>query len=505
MSAGSSDSRLDLLAAVARQLTGGEPPESTLRQVLALLRSGSGATGVALWFREPAALTWRRLSDPAAPESEPEGAASPAPSSDWTMRLPLIHEGESLGLLEVSPPLSPQWRDVFGTVADMVSPWLGHLEHSGDLAAEVAFRARQVEEQRRFTSLVIDSLPVGVYVVDRDYRIQLWNRKRETGTQGLLKDDVLGRPVFEVLTRQPARELRAEFDEVFTCGEERQIELEVTNQEERLAYRIRKIPMRLGDNGVSHVITIGEDVTHWRAVQQQIVQSEKLAAVGQLTAGIMHEINNPLATIGACVVAMEGRLPEIPPGAREVLADYLQIVEKEVERCTTILDGLLDFSRPQSRNKAPVDLNSLMEDALFLVQHHPGFRRLQVVRELDADLPMIEGSGGQILQVLLAILLNAMDAMPEGGTLTAGTALAGIRTVAEIRDTGQGIARADLPKIFEPFFTTKDPGKGTGLGLAVCYGIVREHGGTIEVESDPGRGSLFRISLPVQPQERQQF
>ncbi|MGH7658248.1 MAG: two-component system sensor histidine kinase NtrB, partial [Gemmatimonadales bacterium] len=372
-----------------------------------------------------------------------------------------------------------------------------HLEQSGDLAAEVAYRARQVEEQRKFTSLVIDSLPVGVYVVDRDYRIQLWNRKRETGTQGLLKDDVLGRPVFDVLTRQSAADLKAEFDEVFARGEEQQIELEVTNQDERLAYRIRKIPMRLGDNGVSHVITIGEDVTHWRAVQQQIVQSEKLAAVGQLTAGIMHEINNPLATIGACVVAMEGRLPEIPPGAREILSDYLQIVEKEVERCTSILDGLLDFSRPQSRNKAPVDLNSLVEDALFLVQHHRGFRRLQVIRELDAGLPEVEGNGGQLLQVLLAIVLNAVDAMPDGGTLSVRTRGFGTRTVTEIRDTGQGIARADLSKIFEPFFTTKDPGKGTGLGLAICYGVVREHGGRIDVESDPGSGSLFRISLPV--------
>ncbi|MGH7658886.1 MAG: PAS domain-containing protein, partial [Gemmatimonadales bacterium] len=314
MTAGSRDSMLELLAAVARQLAAGEQPETTMRQVLALLRGSTAVANVALWFREPAAITWRRLSDPV-PASEPTGAAGPAPPSDWTTRLPLIHEGESLGLLEISPPLPASWRGVIATVADMLSPWLGHLEQSGDLAAEVAYRARQVEEQRRFTSLVIDSLPVGVYVVDRDYRIQLWNRKRETGTQGLLKDDVLGRPVFDVLTRQPAADLKAEFDEVFARGEEQQIELEVTNQDERLAYRIRKIPMRLGDNGVSHVITIGEDVTHWRAVQQQIVQSEKLAAVGQLTAGIMHEINNPLATIGACVVAMEGRLPEIPPGA----------------------------------------------------------------------------------------------------------------------------------------------------------------------------------------------
>jgi two-component system NtrC family sensor kinase len=212
----------------------------------------------------------------------------------------------------------------------------------------------------------------------------------------------------------------------------------------------------------------------------------------------MHEINNPLATIGACVVAMEGRLAELAPEARHVMLDYLGIIEKEVDRCTSILDGLLDFSRPVGRSKTAVDVNALMEDTLFLVQHHKGFRRLEVVRALGPDLPEVVANGGQILQVFMAIILNAIDAMPEGGTLQVRTASDGNGHVhAEFHDTGRGIARADLPKVFEPFFTTKAPGQGTGLGLSICYGIMQEHGGDITVDSEPGVGSVFRVTLPV--------
>ena len=147
-------------------------------------------------------------------------------------------------------------------------------------------------------------------MVDRDYRIQIWNRKRETGTQGLRRGEVVGRPVFDVLTRQSREQLRAEFDRVFATGEIQQSELEVAHGDEVRHFRLSKIPMRLDGDAITHVITIGEDVTEWHAVQGQILQAEKLAAIGQLAAGVMHEINNPLATIGACVAAIQGRLED---------------------------------------------------------------------------------------------------------------------------------------------------------------------------------------------------
>jgi two-component system, NtrC family, sensor kinase len=248
------------------------------------------------------------------------------------------------------------------------------------------------------------------------------------------------------------------------------------------------------------VITIGEDVTDSRRIQGQIMQSEKLAAIGQLAAGVMHEINNPLATISACVAAITGRLDEASGAERPAVEEYLELIDKEVDRCTRIVDGLLDFSRPKGKAKGPVLLNALIDETLFLMKHHQRFKRLTVARELDFTLPATRGNAEQLIQVMMALMLNAVDAMDDRGRLTVRTGRSPSRTgevVVEIEDNGAGISRADQSRIFEPFYTTKPPGRGTGLGLSICYGIVEDHQGHIEVESQPGRGTTFRVFLPV--------
>jgi len=321
------------------------------------------------------------------------------------------------------------------------------------------------------------------------------------GTQGLRRDEVVGRPVFEVLTRQDARQLREEFDEVFQTGQVRQIDLEVAVGGDTKYYRISKIPMRQDGETITHVITIGEDVSETHVAGQRILQSEKLAAIGQLAAGIMHEINNPLATIGACVAALENRLEDdLPAAQRTAMREYLHIIDKEVQRCEGIVDGLLDFSRPKGKAKGPVNVSAILEDTLFLLKHHERFRKIEVRRELAEDLPPVFANGEQLIQVFMAIMLNALDAMEEGGTLIVRSQLGTVHDdeiEVLIEDTGVGIPRAELPKIFEPFYTTKPPGRGTGLGLSVCYGIVAEHGGRIEADSQPGHGSEFRVYLPL--------
>ncbi|MGH7527602.1 MAG: sensor histidine kinase, partial [Gemmatimonadales bacterium] len=240
-------------------------------------------------------------------------------------------------------------------------------------------------------------------------------------------------------------------------------------------------------------------------IQAHTAQHEKLAAVGQLAAGVMHEINNPLATISACVAAIQGRLeeagrPAAGGGGGTTVEEYLEIIDKEVDRCTRIVDGLLDFSRPKGKSKGPVALNKLVEDTLFLLKHHQRFKRLTVVRDLNPDAPATLGNAEQLIQVLMALMLNALDAMEQGGQLivhTGRSRLHADEVVIEVQDTGIGIPREDQTKIFEPFYTTKPPGRGTGLGLSICYGIVEEHRGRIEVDSAPGRGSVFRVYLPI--------
>ena len=176
--------------------------------------------------------------------------------------------------------------------------------------------------------------------------------------------------------------------------------------------------MRLEGDAITHVITVGEDVTEARLTQAKVLQGEKLAAIGHLAAGVMHEINNPLATIGACVAAIEGRLGEPDPIAQATVREYLQIIDKEVERCTGIVNGLLDFSRPKGRAKQSVALNAVVEDALFLLKHHRRFGQFAVTRELDPHLPPVVANAEQLIQVMMALLLNAVDAMDAGGRLT---------------------------------------------------------------------------------------
>jgi two-component system NtrC family sensor kinase len=491
-----------VIGRVAKLLNTGGGADETLTAVAELLRSGLPAERVVVWFREAQASGFRVVAAPSGGE-EPRSIHSleHLPTDGRGVRLSLEHEETLMGLLEVRPELEPDQREILTVIADLLAPFLASLALSADLAVEVAAQSREIDEQRRFISLIIDSLPVGLYVVDRDYRIKIWNRQREIGAPGLRRDEVVGRQVFEVLTRQPAEELRADFDRVFQTGEILQDELEVTLGGEVRSFRLSKIPMRLEGDQISHVITIGEDVTESRRIQGQIMQSEKLAAIGQLAAGVMHEINNPLATISACVAAIGGRLGTLIEPEKTAVGEYLEIIDKEVDRCTRIVDGLLDFSRPKGKAKGRVVLNALVDETLFLLKHHQRFKRLSLVRELDASLPATVGNAEQLTQVLMALMLNAVDAMDEGrGKLTVRTGRNlshPDEVVVEIEDNGVGIPRSEQSKIFEPFYTTKPPGRGTGLGLSICYGIVEDHRGRIEVESQPGRGSIFRVFLPV--------
>jgi two-component system, NtrC family, sensor kinase len=495
----SGGSALSLVGQIARILNSGLAPDETLRVAAVTLQHGLAAARVTIWRREANASTFTGVSVPTGEHAAASLDELPSAES-WVRRHPLVHGGARMGVLEIDFG-STDPRPAAGLIqilCDLLAPFLDAMTLSEDLALEVASRSREIEEQRRFTGLIIDSLPVGLYVIDRDYRIQVWNRKRETGTQGLRRADVVGRPVFEVLTRQPAAQLKAEFDRVFRAGEMQQLDIEVETAGEPRFYRISRIPMRLDVDAITHVITIGEDVTEAREVQRRILQSEKLAAVGQLAAGVMHEINNPLATIGACVAAIEARLGE---AADSTVREYLEIIDKEVLRCTRIVDGLLDFSRPRDAvPKMPVDVNALLEQTLFLLKHHQRFKRITMHRELAAELPPVLVNDEQMIQVLMALMLNGVDAMEDGGTLTVRTGLHPYRrdeVMIEVRDTGHGIPAADLPKIFEPFYTTKPPGRGTGLGLSICYGIVEQHLGRIEVDSEPGHGSTFRVFLPI--------
>lgn len=358
------------------------------------------------------------------------------------------------------------------------------------------------EEHRRFTEAVLDSLPISIYVVDRDYRIVTWNRHREIGQQGIPRDAAIGRNVFNVLARYPEGRVREEFERAFTTGEIERIEQQtVADDGSTRHWVVSKVPMRDPETGiVTHVITVGEDVTMRVEAIHAVGRADKLAAVGRLAAGVVHEINNPLATIAACAEALEQRVDEGAFGDSDALDDldeYLGLIKSEAFRCKSITTGLLDFSRIRTGDRHPIDITEILRSSANLISHQKRGDNIEFVVETDDDLPLVNADGGQIQQAVIALATNAIDAMPEGGTLTLKATSRANRVSIEISDTGIGIPTENLSKIFEPFFTTKEVGKGTGLGLAVCYGIITDHGGRVSVRSNPGKGTTFTMILPI--------
>jgi two-component system NtrC family sensor kinase len=340
-------------------------------------------------------------------------------------------------------------------------------------------------------------------VIDRDYRIVTWNRHREIGIQGIPRDSAIGRDVFEVLAKQPQGKLRQEFERAFRSGKIERIEQRTTNESgATVHWLVSKVPMTDKETGeITHVITVGEDVTLRVEAIHAVGRAEKLAAIGRLAAGVVHEINNPLATISACAESLESRVEEGSYGASpdvEDLHEYLGLIRSEAFRCKSITNGLLDFSRMRTGNRFPIDITEVIKSSARLISHQKRGDNIEIKFEIDEDLPMVNADEGQLQQAIIALATNAIDAMNGSGTLTFHAFSRPSQVVIEIQDTGHGIEPEDVSKIFEPFYTTKEVGKGTGLGLAVCYGIITEHGGRLSVRSNVGEGTTFSIFLPLQ-------
>jgi len=240
--------------------------------------------------------------------------------------------------------------------------------------------------------------------------------------------------------------------------------------------------------------------------QQQVLQSEKMAAVGQLAAGVAHELNNPLGGIlGYAQFALEkvqkGSLGETEIGA---FSRYLSDIELQARRCKMIVKNLLKFSRSSNKEEfGLVDINASLEEVFLFTSHQLGMKDIHLNRQLQPDLPHVVGNANSLQQVFTNIIINSMQSMSEGGELVVHTSLEqpvgefGGAVAIMFKDSGSGIPKENLSKIFEPFFTTKKVGEGTGLGLAVSYGIIRDHGGDIKAESTLGVGSTFTVVLPI--------
>jgi len=235
-----------------------------------------------------------------------------------------------------------------------------------------------------------------------------------------------------------------------------------------------------------------DDITARIRLEDQLIQNEKLTSIGLLAAGVAHEVNTPLAVISSYSQMLRKQIPPDDAGYK-----LLEKITAQTFRASEIVNNLLSFSRMNAAEFASVNIHRVINDTLSLLEHPLKTSQIRINVNLLAEAPLVTGNAGKLQQVFLNLFLNARDAMPDGGTLDIRTAIVDGRIEIVITDSGGGISREHIKKIYDPFFTTKTAGKGTGLGLSVSYGIVQEHGGTISVESNVGRGTSFRLDFPL--------
>jgi signal transduction histidine kinase len=235
-----------------------------------------------------------------------------------------------------------------------------------------------------------------------------------------------------------------------------------------------------------------EDVTERVRLEDQMQQTDKLSSIGLLAAGVAHEVNTPLTGISSYSQMLMQQIPETDPRHQ-----LLEKIYRQTSRASSIVNNLLNFSRVSDARYTPINLNRVIDDTIQLLDAQLRNTQIEVVRQFADALPLAPGNAPKLQQVFMNLIINARDAMSEGGRLEISTEANDDFVILRFRDTGVGIAPEHLSRIYDPFFTTKQIGKGTGLGLAVSYGIVQDHGGHINVESKPGEGTLFQITLPL--------
>jgi signal transduction histidine kinase len=332
---------------------------------------------------------------------------------------------------------------------------------------------------------VLDALPIGLYVVDRDLRVVAWNRLREKGPLGRHRDDTLGRPLRRALGAAGFRATEPVLREVFRTGRPHE-EIVETGR----LYHVRRLPVR-PKRMVTHVLSWFEDVTERRALEMRFIASDRFAFVGQLVSGVAQEISNPLAGIAGCAEALASLAVKSDSTTAREARQFRELIRSEVVRCEKIVRLLLDSSRPSSRPTTDVvETTSL---ALRLLERNPAFTRIRVRRSIPRSLPPARIDADSLRQVVMALAAGGAQAMPSGGTLTVRAGRQGRSIVLDVSDTAPPVPPARRAQLFEPF-AVADAQRGAGLGLAVARSLLRGRGGDLIYRPRRG-GNTFRAVL----------
>jgi PAS domain S-box-containing protein len=376
---------------------------------------------------------------------------------------------------------------------ESLASYIGIALQNASLYARLENQIAEFERLKEFNENIVESINVGILAVDLEDRIESWNAQMEA-LYAVSRKEAIGQPLSAVFP--------PEFIEAFDrfrneSGVHHLYKFRLLSRagEARTA-NIAVAPLLSRDFVAVGRIVLVDDITERISLETQLSQADKLSSIGLLAAGVAHEINTPLAVISSYAQMLT---KQMKGDAR--LTPLLERITQQTFRASEIANGLLNFSRTSTTEFRETDLNQVIRDTLALVEHQLKTARISIDMELEGELPHIHGNPGKLQQVFLNLLLNAKDAMPQGGLLRVATVANG-HVEAVISDSGAGIAPEHLKRIYDPFFTTKSapkPGerRGTGLGLAVSYGIIQEHAGKIHVESTLGVGTAFHLEFPL--------
>jgi signal transduction histidine kinase len=441
----------------------------------------------------------------------PASVRSAIADLDLTYYIPCTVRGRTIAYMGVSRTAD---GDYLSSVdVELLLTLAGYVAIAIENASLYRSLQRKVEEYERlkeFSENIVESINVGILAADLDDRVESWNTQIERLT-GIPRDHAVGRTLSELFPM----ELAAEFDRVrgetgihhiykfvlrptagvpsgpgVPSGSGNGHGLPASLRETTLNVAIA--PLVSKDQEQIGRLIIFDDITDRAELEQRLVQADKLSSIGLLAAGVAHEVNTPLAVISTYAQMLAKQVSD--DSQKSMILDK---IAKQTFRASEIVNSLLNFSRTSTTSLGDVNLNRVIQETLSLLEHQLQKSGIQVKTDFDPGLPPVHGNAGQLQQVFLNLFLNARDAMSAGGALEVRTWAEGSGARAEVADTGHGIAPEHLHRIYDPFFTTKAVRKGTGLGLSVTYGIIQEHGGSIEVFNRPGGGATFRLELPL--------
>jgi two-component system NtrC family sensor kinase len=380
--------------------------------------------------------------------------------------------------------LSSDDVELVQTIAGYVAVALDNAQ----LYSSLEQKALEIARLKDFSENIVESLNVGVLAVDLGGMVESWNTRMEQ-LFGVKRQDAVGHQLRALLPEELAVEIAARREEEQITGIYKQ---RLHHQGKILTLNVSITPLVSKSGERIGRLLLFDDVTQRERMEEQMSQTEKLTSLGLLAAGVAHEVNTPLAVISNYIQMLAKQMPEDDP--RHNIIDK---IVKQTFRASEIVNNLLNFSRTGAAELADIDVNRVVEETLSLVAHPLKTSQIHIVKQLGSSLPPVRGSANKLQQVFLNLFLNARDAMPAGGMLEVRTATHNGTVEVEVADTGAGIPREHIHRIFDPFFTTKSNGRGTGLGLSVSYGIIKEHAGKIDVRSTPGKGTSFHVEFPA--------